>query len=116
MAEYIERERLIEVLERNFFNTPGCSEMKLLIESLPAAMSEWISVEDRLPEDCLPKSSKLKQIKVLVAIKAINGYCVRSEMRMKNKYYEEKDIWSWGKFAQGQITHWQPLPKPPKED
>ena len=37
MAEYIERERLLEVLARNFGYTHGGSVMKQLIETQPAA-------------------------------------------------------------------------------
>ena len=33
---------------------------------------------------------------------------------MKNKYYEDNDSWDWGKFLQGEITHWMPLPQPPE--
>ena len=37
MSEYIERERLLEVLERTFGYTHGGSVMKQLIETQPAA-------------------------------------------------------------------------------
>ena len=36
MKEYIERERLLEVLERNFGYTPGGLVMKQLVKSQPA--------------------------------------------------------------------------------
>ena len=70
-------------------------------------MNNWISVKDRLPEDDLPNNKK--QIKVLVVIKAKNGYTVRSQMRFLNIYNK----WAW-KYSAGDITHWMPLPEPPK--
>ena len=52
MSEYIERERLLEVLERNFGYTHGGSVMKQLIETQPAAdvapvrHGKWIFNDD----------------------------------------------------------------------
>lgn len=70
---------------------------------------EWISVKDRMPEDGL--SENQRQIKVLVAIKAKNGYTVRSQVR--GKLFS--DCWDW-KYSAGDVTHWMPLPAPPKEE
>lgn len=69
-------------------------------------MSERISVKDRMPEDSLPDSAK--QVKVLVAIKAKNGYTIRSQMRAK--FFS--DDWDWKQSA-GDVTHWMPLPTLP---
>lgn len=79
---------------------------------------EWISVEDRLPEDCIDKSKDIKQIKVLVAIKAKNGWTVRTQNRCKNTHYEyfrdEPEVtWYW-RHSAGEVTHWMPLPEPPQ--
>lgn len=66
-----------------------------------AEQSAWISVEDRLPE--LDKE-------VLVAwTDGVIGFA----MRIESKYHEER--WNWDPVAFGEtITHWQPLPEPPK--
>lgn len=72
-------------------------------------MDKWISVKDRLPEDDLPKTAK--QVKVLTAIKGKSGYAVRSQLRWKNYYGD----WVW-RYSAGEVTHWMPLPEPPKED
>lgn len=45
--------------------------------------NERVSVEERLPEDDLPEGSNRLQIKVLVAIKAKNGYTVRTQNRIR---------------------------------
>lgn len=76
---------------------------------------EWISVKDHMPEDDLPEGSKALQIKVLVAIKSKNGYTVRTQNRIRQerawegKYTE----WYW-RYSAGRVTHWMPLPEPPK--
>lgn len=84
-------------------------------QSKVAAAPEWISAKDGLPEDHAKDGQK--QIKVLAAIKAKNGYTVRSQMRMKvvDKWEPEKTYrWKW-KFSCGEVTHWMPLPQPPKD-
>lgn len=77
----------------------------------------WISVKDRLPEDYLSEGSKVKMIKVFVAIKSKNKYTIRSQTRAKIlKNYDSKEYcWEWGKFSYGEVTHGTPLPEPPKE-
>ena len=73
---------------------------------------KWIPVTERLPEDDLPKDSKVKLIKVLVSYKTSMGVpVVRTQIRQKGKRYH-RDEWSWAKFEP--ITHWMPLPEPPK--
>lgn len=77
---------------------------------------EWISVKDRLPEDGVKENPKVKQVKVLAAIKAKNGYTVRSQMRMRTNPWREsigETDWTW-KYSAGEVTHWMPLPEPPE--
>ena len=76
--------------------------------------SEWISVEDRQPEDTIPDDYKYNTIKVLVAIKGKNGVTIRTQQRFLDYSYREgKRIWTW-RFSAGDVTHWMPLPEPPK--
>ena len=78
--------------------------------------SEWISVDERLPEDTLPTDYKHKTIKVLVAIKAKNGVSIRTQKRFLDYIYEDDErtaFWTW-RFSAGDVTHWMPLPEPPK--
>lgn len=68
---------------------------------------QWISVKDRLP----PHQGK----KVLV----INGHGYISVLALWKKEYGNK--WTWlderGHFNHtNDITHWMPMPKPPKEE
>jgi hypothetical protein len=68
---------------------------------------EWISVEDRFPlnEEDLTKSG-YSSIELLTVA---NGYV----------YIDEYQIGSmprfWGKFTRNNVSHWMPLPEPPKE-
>lgn len=73
----------------------------------------WIPVTERLPEDDLPKDSKKKVIKVLVAYQTSTGvWVVRTNTRQKERWYKSKN-WDWA--VTNPITHWMPLPEPPKE-
>lgn len=58
--------------------------------------SEWISVEDRLPQE---------EIRVLVAIKSERSYTEIDTDRIING--------KWVRWS-NDVTHWQPLPELPK--
>lgn len=77
---------------------------------------EWISVEERLPEDTIPDDYKYKTIKVLVAIKGKNGVTIRTQERFLDYTYRDDKrtaFWTW-RFSGGNVTHWMPLPEAPK--
>ena len=63
-------------------------------------MSEWVSIEDRLPK---------RQENVLVASKH-DFVCIASltNNHRNNKFYDGDGL------AINSITHWMPLPEPPK--
>ena len=77
---------------------------------------KWIPVSERLPEYDLPRFSNVKQIKVLTALISDKGVrTVRSQMRYKDTWATGyQTIWRW-KCSGSEITHWMPLPEPPKE-
>ena len=63
-------------------------------------MSEWISVEDRLPDDV--------------------GYyivaTVFSYAPVRTGHFKRNSDNPWAYFQPGEITHWMPLPEPPEVD
>ena len=62
-------------------------------------MMKWISVKDRLPED-----DEMK----LITLWDCNS--------MRMAYYYEQELWICnGVDVTGFVTHWMPLPEPPKE-
>ena len=69
-------------------------------EANAQAVQEWISVDDNLPN---------RQVNVLVASKH-DFLCIASltNNHKNNKFYDGDG------FAINSITHWMPLPKPPK--
>lgn len=85
-----------------------------MLKSVEVVHGRWIPVTERLPEDDLPKGSKVKQIKVLTALKSNNGVrTIRSQMRYRMTWYNSAP-WAW-KCSGSEITHWRPLPEPPEE-
>lgn len=98
----------------NIFGNVGVFDLSKLNDLKKSAEQIWIPVTERLPEDDLPKYSKAKQIKVLTASKSDNGVItVRSQMRFRMTWYKSAP-WAW-KSSGSEVTHWMPMPEPPKE-
>lgn len=75
----------------------------------------WISVEDALPEDVYENR---KIITVLVCTKS-GRVSTSSRVRMmkpnlEKRAYEYTDIFEWSGTIAKKVTHWMPLPEPPK--
>lgn len=73
------------------------------ITQLEARVPKWISVEDRLPE----------------YFKSVLIYCP-TNVNIYDAYLDMHCMWRFFNYGAGQIisekvTHWMPLPKPPKE-
>ncbi len=89
----------------------GCPEMSAdqierdqkEIEALREKLPKWISVKERLPIDRLKK--------YLVAFRDVGGSIVDMAR------YFPSDGWTCDNWdvPQNLITHWMPLPEPPKE-
>ena len=91
----------------------GIRKALRIIEQAPvvAAMPRWISVEERLPED---------DANVLVyAIGNNENSCIAMTSYTHNLHGFHIEGWRspWQYFFyEHKITHWMPLPEPPKED
>jgi hypothetical protein len=109
-----------------------CSSCKLRCEGLCASykdasrayaagyrrQSEWISVEERLPEDVYGKDRK--QITVLVCTKS-GRVSTSSRVRMmqcnrETWELEYTDVFEWSGQIAKKVTHWMPLPEAPKNE
>lgn len=76
----------------------------------------WVPVEERFPEDRLPAGRK--QITVMVATKAGKVTIASRVFEPEREYYGKKypARWVWSRWLNHYVTHWMPLPSPPKEE
>ena len=82
-------------------------------------MSEWIKVSDRLPDESGRFLIYIKQGKHAHNLAAYNYPNERVCCEPQIAYYiKDFTEWKWDSFVKTTIspTHWQPLPKPPKEE
>ena len=79
-------------------------------------MSEWISVNDKLPSEgdgtvlvCMPDIFPYNSKEHFVNAKHDSRVCTAN-------YSEYSDVWYYGDFSgmrETRPTHWMPLPQPP---
>lgn len=74
----------------------------------PKGVNSWISVEDRLPEDGQQVLTFFEITGVEIA-KYQNLKGTKDEIFGHNCFYNGKG------YLTDDVTHWMPLPKPPKE-
>ena len=108
------REKLIEILRKPIFPhelaDPTEAVADYLLDS-GVTVQEWVSVDDRLPEDDLPKDTKKKMIRCLVYTnKGTIKPCVRQRWEVNGKLVP----WQWNKDLFAKPTHWMYYPQPPK--
>lgn len=111
MKEYIDREAAMKAcVEAKIIGAPewniGAEEAKERIEALPAAdvveRPRWIPVTERLPEDGSDVLAYLDS-----RITAANYYKETWQDCVMGRLYLTEE---------GVVTHWMPIPEPPKED
>lgn len=67
----------------------------------------WISVKDRLPEN-------RDQVMVYGLVDSIFQYGVKDEICIIGRYREDYQSWWFPVKINFEVTHWRPLPEPPK--
>ena len=105
LIELIDRNALLEAYDKAHKGPPGAA--RKLIENAPT-VGGWISVKDRLPEEKLnPYTGGYQEVICFIDTRV--GCDVRT--------YEfgRGHFWSGLQEVDKYITHWMPLPEPPKE-
>ena len=107
-------EKIVELLTEFY----GCDPMYYDVDALAIAqhliangvtMQEWVSVDDRMPDACgfpclLCGENSFGQIRVF---EGFTGYMERGKHEWhSNQKDVDIDVWT--------ITHWMPMPQPPK--
>ena len=117
------REKLVELLTEFY----GCDPMYYDVDALAIAdhlisngvtVQEWISVEDRLPEN---DGSYLVTMNSFGGRKYIGVRWFAKDGEAVNEYElaGQENVWyyhdsEWGYISIDSVTHWMPLPQPPK--
>ena len=98
MDEYMDvMEKLVELLSPTSLDFEQAEYLADYLVKNGVTVQEWISVKDRLPED---------QEEVLVCTRSKNG------VRNIDKGYMAIDRFIHR--GRAEVTHWMPLPQPPK--
>ena len=117
------REKLVEILRKPIFPhelvDPTEAVADYLLDS-GVTVQEWISVEDRLPE--MYDAGILKKIgimqrsrKVIAAISDGKEWIVDNNAELRDgKWYSDTIRFLEAGKKQFKVTHWMPLPEPPK--
>ena len=102
------REKLVELLTNSqqldvLDWATGWEEAANYLIAHGVTVQEWISVEDRLPEPFVP---------VLVQMPGEEPFPT-----VREGFISNDGIWQSAMFRRepGEVTHWKPMPHPPKE-
>lgn len=123
MAEYIDKDIALNLISNrletqkrysDYYDGVHCGlDCALgIIEDIPAAdvapvkHGKWISVKERLPEE---------HENVLVAVKSPFFVTLLNIDEMEYDEVKEEKTWLLHERGDYKITHWMPLPEPPKE-
>ena len=106
------REKLIELLDQFVYDEwYGNDDIADKLIANGVTVQEWISVDDRLPDN--------KEYDwVLAQVVEDNGFMhiptVMEYRQSKNDWFEETYGWLSEHNGLFTVTHWMPLPEPPK--
>ena len=120
------KEKLMEILGefllwpskmKNVWMPQGIEKLADHLISHGVTVQEWISVNDRLPDD---------EQEVLVIAHGWDGrlvYVGRHKRVEAQKSWltgitnkpSEWSLWGWSYLKEPMVTHWMPLPEPPEE-
>ena len=94
-----------------YYNAVSCNTEKIrdalvYIQDLESRVPRWISVEERLPERGITKCSAC--VKCGDGLKRVVCASNNAELKLWTGWHGEK--------IENEITHWMPLPEPPKEE
>ena len=95
------REKLVELLKAQLYDEYEFEEIADCLISHGVTVQEWISVKDRLPEES-----------GMYIVTANDGHAQRVSFVLWQK---KNRMWNLtGARSYWRVTHWQPLPQPPK--
>ena len=103
------RGKLVELLAPTSLNFEEAIYLADYLVKNGVTVQEWISVDERMPDACgfpclLCGENSFGQIRV---IEGFTGYMERGKFEWhSNQKDVDIDVWT--------ITHWMPLPQPPK--
>lgn len=101
MPRLIDADALKEEMDMEWCPDMTVSEIWYVIDCAPT-VGGWVSVNDRLPEIG----------KVVLAFGTRSATTGMFRGTMINRL----DVWMWKHNTSKKVTHWMPLPEPPKEE
>lgn len=124
--EYIKRSEVVDLIEskiKRCVTVPGafvCASLRTAVMGLRnadvAPRAAWISVEERLPERELQELMRMNPLKVFPCLVVITSDYYNKAYVSQAYYAEEGFISGDSGLITERITHWMPLPEPPKGD
>ena len=113
------KEKLVELLDNAIIDSddnygfPNTTQVADHLIAHGVTVQEWISVKDRLPDN-------KEHDWVLAQVVEDNGYMhipkVMEYRQLRNDWFEETYGWLSEHNGLFSVTHWMPLPNPPKGD
>ena len=110
-------EKLVELLDNAIIDSddnygfPNTTQVADHLIAHGVTVQEWISVKDRLPDN-------KEHDWVLAQVVEDNGYMhipkVMEYRQLRNDWFEETYGWLSEHNGLFSVTHWMPLPNPPK--